>query len=308
MRPAVYQQETELSLIEMMLPFLERKTFIDVGAEKGGFADFMVRHGFSGAMFEPCPKHHPVLKAISDKRSISFYPIAIDCEDREADLFISVDEQNAPLDYYHSLQKLDNDHKVHHKQSVRVTCRRLDTLVAQGIVPTDPGILKTDTEGNDLRVLKGMGKMRPEVIMCEFLTPGLYAGWQEAFPGGIVGQAANLGYGRYIAVKRYKGRELVSFSPSAFLDGQWGNLIFMTETVYRQSRDALLHAVAACERALFVSVEEAIRRKDDEIEKLQAACKERLELIEYLHGEAARRLDVIDQLQMALKTSGEKEG
>lgn len=246
----VYQQETELNIIERLIPYIQNKTYIDIGAEKGAFANILVQKGFQGVLFEPCPKHHEALEKFSQKTGSSFFPYAVDEHDREAILYISCDENGEAQDYFHSLHYLANDPRVKHNQKVPVTCKSLKTLINEDIVPKEAGILKIDTEGNDLYVLRGMGELRPEVLVCEFFTEGLYAGWEQGHPDILIKEAAKFGYEHYVSVKRYHEYELVSFGPSVFFEEQWGNIIFLRDDIYRKTFDELRAVVIASERKL----------------------------------------------------------
>lgn len=307
MNDALYQQDTEIEILSLLLPFIENKMFIDVGAEKGTFANFVLSHGFSGTLFEPCPKHHGTLTKICRDAPARFYPYAIDSEEREADFFINLDENDEPSDYYHSLQHLPDDPNVNHRDRIRVTCRTLGGLMKEGIVPDRPGLVKIDTEGNDLRVMQGMAGMFPEVIICEFLTPGLYSGWESAAPEGLIREADAMGYRHYLAIKRASGQELVSMGPAVFGDRQWGNLVFMRDEIYTAALASLNEVVAKSEARLFSAPLKTGEQKDSEIQKLQATCEERLTLINYLHEEAAKRLDIIAQLKEQAAQPKEKK-
>ncbi|MFZ2630186.1 MAG: hypothetical protein WAX48_01265, partial [Desulfosalsimonadaceae bacterium] len=62
----LYAQETEFKILSTLLPYIKNKTFIDVGAEKGSFARQLMDFGFTGTLFEPCPKHHKDLIRLTE--------------------------------------------------------------------------------------------------------------------------------------------------------------------------------------------------------------------------------------------------
>lgn len=298
----LYAQETEFALLEILVLTLTKKTFVDIGAEKGAFAGFLMQHGFQGVVFEPCPKHHAGLEKLTENTDSSFLPYAIDSQDRTADFHLSYDENGKLQDFFHSLHKLTDDDRVQHRDSFPVKCRSLQSLADQGTIGTRIGILKTDTEGNDLNVLKGVGSVRAEVLICEFFTEGLYAGWELAHPSGLIAEAAKLGFNHYLAIKKKQGREMLSWNPAAFTEGQWGNLIFMTETVYHRCFEDLHALVAQHEVQLLEGDENGVRASlEEQVEALRATCAERLELIDYLHEETAKRLEIIERLESELQ-------
>ena len=289
---ATYQQDTEFALLEAIVPFVGEKTFLDIGAEKGTFSKYMLDHGFRGVLFEPFPGHRQALESLVSGTASRFYPYAIDQIDRAAQFFIAVNEGGQDLDYYHSLHSLEGDSRVKHGRSIDVDCRALETLTKEGVINTHVGLIKTDTEGNDLNVIRGMGPLTAEVLMCEFFTGGLYSGWQDAQPERLIAEAVRKGFGRYVAVKRRADSELVTLSPSCFVDRQWGNLIFMTEEVYRRAEKEIQEVMRAKEEALF-----------SELEMLRQACDERLALVNELHEEAEKRLKLILELDGQLQSS-----
>ena len=259
-RPSVLSQDTEIKLLAAMLPYV-RPTFVDVGAERGAFARFLAGHGLRGTLFEPLPQHQASLDAIGREHGTRHFPFAIDEKDGKAQFHIACDEKGQPLNFFHSLQKLENDPRVHHTQSWPVVCRSLASLQAEGLVDSELGVLKIDTEGNDLRVLRGLGPVHAEVMMCEFFTPGIYNGWSEAEPLGLIEEARRQGFAHWLAVKRRQSAEIISLNPLAFGRQEWGNLLFLRDAVFQSAWPALSAIVAAAEEKLFSQLEAAPARR-----------------------------------------------
>jgi FkbM family methyltransferase len=150
-------QETEIKIIDLLIPYLDNSFFVDIGAEKGSFALFLLKHGMNGVLFEPMPKHFPVLEAIvNDYPDVSLLKCAITNVDSKQSFHVATDLQGNELDYFHSLQKAEAPGVFAHNKSFEVECRSIESLVKQGQISSELGILKTDTEGNDLNVLKGL--------------------------------------------------------------------------------------------------------------------------------------------------------
>ena len=271
----LYAQETEFTILDSLLPVLRGKTFLDIGAEKGSFAKFLLDRGFTGSVFEPFPGHQKELAALAAKTGVKFYPCAVDRTDRTAQFHIAGDDQGRDVDYYHSLHKIAQDDRVKHQRVIEVPCRSLASLAAAGEIPTEVGILKTDTEGNDLAVMQGLGPVQAEVLICEFFTEGLYAGWEEAHPRGLIARAEQLGFSQYIAIKRWEGQELASLKPAVFLPKQWGNLIFMRLKVFRDAAEPLQKIVAASERRLLEAVVAQTRAAEEKEAVIQNLLSER---------------------------------
>jgi len=285
LREGLYEQETEISVLACLIPYVKKKEFIDVGAEKGEVSGWFMRHNFSGKLFEPLPKHHESIKLLIEGTESEFFPYAIDDHDHRGILHIATDDEGQPMDYFHSLQRLDHDGLVHHTQELEIECRSINSLIKDGTLSKSTGVFKTDTEGNDLRVLAGMGLLDADVLVCEFFTKGQYNGWAGGNPLWLVEEAAKLGFYRYVAIRRKKSVEFVTFSPVAFHDGEWGNLIFIKEDVFDLSVNDLLDVKKKSELMLV-----------KKLEMLQDACDERLELINELHNENAKRLKIINRL------------
>lgn len=282
----MYDQETELLLLQGILPHLEH-TFIDVGAEKGTFARWLTARGFSGVVCEPLPQHAETLKALTAKESVKFLPLAIDATDGERDFHIATDDRGQPLDFYHSLQPLHGDARVHHTTSVRVRCRSLASLAKEGLIPASPGLLIIDTEGHDLHVLRGLGEVRPAAIMTEFFTEGVYQGWPDAHPDRLIAQAALLGYSHFIAVRRNLNTlERVEYCPLVIAAGEWGNLLFLRNDIFPLARPALRE----------ISLQNQ-NSQNARWNTLFHTCEERLALINSIQAEAEKRLAIINQLQ-----------
>ena len=314
-------QETELLILAAFLPNIE-PTFVDVGAERGGFSHWMTQHRFTGFAIEPMAKHAAALRELALGGAVKFLPCAVDSEDGTRALHIATDVEGQPLDHFHSLERLADDTRVHHTQAVQVVCRSLASLRAEGSLPARIGLLKIDTEGNDLSVLRGMAPFEAEILMVEYFTTGLYAGWADADPLKLITQAESLGYAHCIAIRRtLSGLEIVTYQPLSFQPGEWGNLIFLRESSYPTLRTVLAglfneHRTAsgmiAFADAAFVPNEAmpttspefhaqpATEPLQREITELRRVCKERLDLIEFLHHEAARRLDLIHELDHQL--------
>ena len=245
----ILSQETEIQVLEALLPHI-RKYFVDVGAEKGVLARFLAEHGLKGICLEPLPKHAEALAALASTHDVRHLSFAVDEQDGDAEFHLACDDKGQPLDFFHSLQPLENDPRVKHQKKLRVKCRSLASLCAEGLIEKELGVLKIDTEGNDLRVLRGVGPVRADVVLCEFCTKGIYNGWEEAAPAGLIAKAQQLGYERWIAVRRRDAAEIVSLDTTSFSDREWGNLIFIRKPVFEAARDKIGALVLESEERL----------------------------------------------------------
>lgn len=277
-----YEQNTDMALVIALAKHVRNRSFIDVGAEKGTFSETFLNFGFSGTLFEPFPAHRPILEKLVEGRSARLFTAAIDETDHEGQLHIAVDEKGVPMDYFHSLHRDESNPHANHTSSISVPCRSLGSLAAEGIIDAEVGILKIDTEGNDLKVIKGMGSLTAEVLFCEFVTPGLYPTWESSFPEALVETAGKLGYDACIAIKRFGAHETISINPAGFVDGQWGNLIFTSHALMALAHDEISRIRLRDEIRIvtdFASDQRSLEEKEKMIQSLAKTCEERLALI-----------------------------
>jgi FkbM family methyltransferase len=251
-------QDIEASLIWIVAPFVRERFFVDVGAEKGSFASLLFSLGMRGALFEPMARHHGALRELVEANGSRLFPFAIDANDSNRQFFVASGPDGRELDYFHSLHRLDAQASFRHDRSIPVTCRSIASLVEDGSLPRAVGILKTDTEGNDLSVLRGMGPLLPEMVMCEYFTEGLYSGWEEARPGLAIELMGARGYSRYVATKRVGEFEYCTSSPAGFIPRQWGNLFFLSDRLFESAESAIGDWLAQVEARLIGSMQDIV--------------------------------------------------
>ena len=274
-REGLYQQETEVTILKILAARLKCRTFIDVGAEKGSFAAMFFDLGFEGTLFEPFAEHLPVLQKLVAGNGSRVFPYAIDATDHEGRLHIATDETGRPLEYFHSLQASPSAANFRHDAGVMVTCRSLDSLAEEGAIASEVGLVKIDTEGNDLKVIEGMGRLRAEVLMCEFVTPSLYPDWERSFPEGLTAAAKALGYEHCIAVSRFDEHEVVEMDPAHFVNGQWGNLIFTSAEILHAAHAELNELLQLAHRRHVEACQkehQAMVEKEAKIQEQAAVC------------------------------------
>lgn len=292
-------QNTEIDLISCLVPYLTNKTFVDIGAEKGTFALTMLELGMSGVLFEPMPRHLSSLqKLVNGYADATLYTCAITDIDTKQQFNVATDADGRELDFYHSLQKADAPGIFSHSKSFEVECRSLQSLAECGEIPSDLGVLKTDTEGNDLNVLRGLGTLRPEIIICEYFTQGLYGGWSEAAPDLIIEYMRGLGYQTYLATKRIGDLEFIGMGMALYQEKQWGNLFFFREDFYEKANPAIAECIRSNEENLsrkFNQIKAELEEKESQIVTLTKICAERLDVINLLDAEVQRLSKVVEK-------------
>lgn len=240
-----YYQERDVEVLLKFLPFLQSRTFLDVGAEKGSFAAIFSDAGLSGICFEPLPAHQEKLKERFPAGDPGILPFAVDDHDHPAEFNVATDPEGKDLDYFHSLNEVSSNRFFKHSKKIPVECRSLASLVAEGLIPPACGILKIDTEGNDLKVLRGLGNFRPEIIVCEFVTPEVYPEWDLAFARNLIPFARSIGYANHLTISRsYKtGEEFIKFNPGELHTEEWGNILFFNDECFGAFTQKVLEIV-----------------------------------------------------------------
>lgn len=231
----LHGQDTDLWIIGVLFPHVQVRRFIDVGAEKGGFATALFGMGFEhGVLCEPLPAHVEELRRRFAGSPATILSCAIDSADRAAQLHVACDAAGNDIDYFHSLNRAPDHEYFRHGRRLEVGCRSLESLLASGEIDAGIGLLKIDTEGNDLRVLQGLGPLRPELIMCEFVPPAVYPHWPLSFAENLQAEAARLGYRHIVAIQRTHGvaGERVRIDPDGFTAHDWGNLVLVRDDVF----------------------------------------------------------------------------
>ena len=238
--------EPELGLIRVVADKLISKRAIDIGAFKGEFAATMAQVGLTVVAFEP----NPSLVADLRKRfladtGVQVLEYAISDFSGEADLHLA---KNAASDEDSGLFSTLVEHPVFEgfifEGSFRVKVTTLDACLEQGLVPKEVGILKIDTEGNDLKVLKGATLIDAEIIQLEY--------WNRHFVFNV-GKTRNdiedyhtlLAPTHRYSLALWRGADAapvgIILHPLQSPPRSWGNVLFFkNESVFRCAIAALL--------------------------------------------------------------------
>jgi FkbM family methyltransferase len=230
--------EPEPSLLQHVTTELASMTAVDVGANSGGFTRRLLDAGCEVYAVEPAPEPFQELQTrFGGQPGFHALAYAIGAIDGEAELNYAVDvtedkRYSGNLSLFSSLTRHSMVEGMEFSGAVKVETRRLDTLVRQGLLPAEPGILKIDTEGCDLDVINGMGPMKPEIVQVEF--------WDQEFVFGKAGARnwlsqtvpalRTLGYPRHLVIARpAAGPVLYYANLPVSIPGSWGNAIFFRQ-------------------------------------------------------------------------------
>jgi FkbM family methyltransferase len=290
----LYFQETELQILLELLSSLDNKLVIDVGAEKGGFTEALLAKGAKAVYaFEPFPANVAALrdKFGADSR-VKLFDCALGDKDEEVTLNIATDKEGKSLDCYHSLVSFAATSTAAWSAHLPVRCRRLDSLLANGSVPANVGILKIDTEGHDFAVLQGAAGLHSDVVLVELwdhiphvLGPCPYKLFE------LVELLKPRGFHTFAYIKHHEEFLTVQVNDPRTRSGDWGNVVFLHDRVTSLLSPILHRAAAEAETHLI-----------DKSLGFRSECWKRLAIIDELQSHTTGRLNVIEDLQRALKS------
>jgi len=163
-------QNGEFSYLHWLLPPNWPKTLVEVGANDGvTFSNSrnLLLEGWRGVLIEPHPRTFERLQANTANTDVLLYNCASSDVDGEAELFEDTGSDDSNL--MATLVTVDNSwyESTRSTSSIRVSLRRLESILAEAEVPHDFTLLSTDTEGHDPSVFRGLGDFRPRLILTE---------------------------------------------------------------------------------------------------------------------------------------------
>jgi FkbM family methyltransferase len=233
-----YFQAIDIELMVYLYSFLPCRTAIDVGANRGDVSSRLLQAGFEVYAFEPFP---PVFNKLSERLASNpnfhSFPCALGSVDEVKDLHLAVDLTEDKIyddpTYYSSLTRHSLSDGLVFSEVIPVSVKTLASLHQSGELPSHVGLVKIDTEGFDLEVIRGMGDLRYPVVVAEF--------WDPNFPFAQTGSMNCLkdmvpvmqqrGYSWYVIIYRIWGSSEISYyCNSAYsLDQSWGNIFFFRD-------------------------------------------------------------------------------
>ena len=242
-----YFQDLDIELMTYLYSYLPHRLAVDIGANRGDVSSRLLQVGYQVYAFEPFPAVIDKLKnRLGNHPNFRLFPFALGSENQTQELHIATDEtpDNTYQDasFYSSLTKHSLSEGLVFTDTISVTVKTLASLHDAEELPKDIGLVKIDTEGFDLEVIKGMGNYRYPVVVAEF--------WDQNFPFGRSGAMNKLpdlvnamkerDYHWHLVIYRIWGSSDVSYyCNSAYsLDNSWGNVFFFQD--YHVFHQALL--------------------------------------------------------------------
>jgi FkbM family methyltransferase len=285
----LYGQNAEVRLLSTLMKRLEHPSLLDVGAERGSLAETMLDAGAQKLhAIEPHPDNAAALHARFDADPrVVVHELAVGDADGSAELHVSSSPDGGPLPFGHTLLQRTNTDEIGWNEVVSVSLRSLGSLIDAGELPRRVGILKIDTEGNDLAVVRGMGALEADVVMVEHWTDlpnGLgRCPWTTA---EMLAELQPRGFAHFAFIVHRNEFVTLKWDDGEVERGAMGNLVFLHERVLAQ----LMHDVLGLAGQL---AEEAVRAG----QRYERAASERLVVLNKLEGVAEDRLTVVKELE-----------
>ena len=237
----------EVGLMCFLYSYLPTRTAIEVGAHVGDVTEPLLRTGFEVYAFEPFPASFEKLTArCGNTRGLRAFDLAIGSSAGEARLHLAADTTAEKLygdaSVFHSLSEHHLTEGLVFTESIPVAVQTLAELHRAGAVPADASLVKIDTEGHDLEVIRGMGEHRYPVIAAEFWDrrlPFQSAAARYGLPD-LVREMRERGYDWFIVMYRVWGAPKVSFfaNRDESVPKSWGNVFFFRDrNVFAQAQE-----------------------------------------------------------------------
>ena len=231
------RNDPELSLLAHLLPLLPNPIVLDVGANVGLVASSLVDAGYEVFAYEPFDASFAALELAAREAGgrLHAFPLAIGAADGTAEMLVAVDDSGTAkwdTSLFHSTVRHPMLEDLSFGEALRVPMRSLASLIQEGAVPADAAVLKIDTEGADLDVVRGAGELRFPVVLMEF--------WDERHPFGraghgdltvLVGEMRRRGYPWHLVIYRVDmtGELGCVYNVRNPAPTSWGNAVFFRD-------------------------------------------------------------------------------
>ncbi len=229
-------QDAEVGLLEYLYSFLSDTNAIDVGANVGRVSERLLLTGYTVYAFEPYPEVFKTLQQnLSENEKFHGFQCALGSSDCTMNLHVAVDLSGTNKwdpTLFNSLIEHPMLEDCRFATTVPVQVRSLESLRQKGEIPASAGLLKIDTEGFDLDVVRGMGNARFSVVMMEF--------WDPDHPFGRSGhgrledsvvEMKTRGYNWHIVIYHVDETSTISYYCNRVqtVPKSWGNVLFFAE-------------------------------------------------------------------------------
>jgi FkbM family methyltransferase len=179
----------EVGLMAFLYSSLPTRRAIDVGAHVGEVSERLLRAGYEVYAFEPNPAAYgKLVHRLGSCAAFHPFNFAIGSSEAEMPLHTARDlsgcNRYGDETSFSSLVPHSMPDDLPFTGVTPVAVRSLSGLHQSQVVPADVGLVKIDTEGFDLEVVRGMGDYRYPVVVAEF--------WDREIPFARAGVAYTL--------------------------------------------------------------------------------------------------------------------
>ncbi len=239
-------ENPDVSLLMHLAQLLPTRTALDIGANVGEVSGRLLAAGYEVFAFEPFPPVFAQLKGrYGDDERFHAHQLALGYDDRTMDLHLAEDVSPTPqygdsVSVYHSLMPHSMPSDLQYVRTIDVRVRSLESLTRANLIPSESGLIKIDTEGNDLEVIRGMGACSSHVLMAEFWDPKMVFGRSGAMNrlSDLVAALRSRGYRWHIVVYRSNKKPISYYcNQDQSVTGSWGNVIcFKDKQIFEEAR------------------------------------------------------------------------
>ena len=231
----------EFLLLAHLVNFFPKPVALDVGANEGALSEVLLDAGFEVYAFEPYP---PAMKKLADQLAkrpgLHLMEMAVGSEDTTLALHIAEGGRETTGDdpsVYNTFRPHFVGKDVSFTGRVQVPVRSLSSLAARREIPDDFPLLKIDTEGFDLEVIRGLGQLQPQVVQTEFWGEDFLFVKNEAdnsklaLAKQIIEEMRARDYRWNLLMFRIEGEPAIRFTANlaAAPKRSWGNLFFFKD-------------------------------------------------------------------------------
>jgi len=225
----------ETTLIGYLFPYLPHHRVLDIGANVGEFSEQLLLVGYEVYAFEPFPPvFHQLKERCGENPRFHGYEMAIGAADSHMDLhLVTCSGDSSKYDdpsVYSSLKPHAMPQDLAFTETVQVAVRSLESLHRSQEISTDIALVKIDTEGFDLEVIRGMGTFRYPVVVSEFWDRHHFFRDSGAL-SDLVREMRQRDYHWYIVMCRDSDTNTVSYycNYDQTPDRSWGNAFFFQD-------------------------------------------------------------------------------
>jgi FkbM family methyltransferase len=228
----------ETGLLTFLYSYLPTRKALDVGAHLGDVSDRLLRAGYEVYAFEPAPAVFEKLKQkLEGRKGFTAFQSALGSSEGEALLHMATDLSEAK--WYEdptllsSLVTHSMPPEIPFSHTVPVVVKTISGLHRSGLIPEDIALVKIDTEGFDLEVIRGMGDHRYPVVAAEYFDvrhPFGQSGLLYTLET-LIGEMRNRGYLWHIVMHRDWHCKHTAYycNHERAVPGTWGNVIFFRD-------------------------------------------------------------------------------